>query len=201
MKSQKKIIGSICILLILAIFLAVGFVINRPKNHKYNEDDIFVEAVSSESVEKVNSKQVTVCIKGEVNKPGVYRLSSGSIVEDLIKQAGGYTALANQDSKLNLARKLKDEDYIYVDKKQDLAAVLPGASAPASGNTEDGKININSAGLSELDTIPGIGPVTAQKIIDYREKYGAFNSIEDLKKIGGMGDKTIDKFRDKVDIR
>jgi competence protein ComEA len=201
MKSKKKIIGSICILLILAVFLAVGYVINRPKSRKYNEDDIFVEAVSSESLEKANSKQVTVCIKGEVNKPGVYKLNTGSIVEDLIKQAGGYTALANQDSKLNLARKLKDEDYIYVDKKQELVSVSGGAAAPASSNAENGKININSADLSELDTIPGIGPVTAQKIIDYREKYGAFNSIEDLKKIGGMGDKTIDKFRDKVDIR
>jgi competence protein ComEA len=201
MKSKKKVIGSICILVVLAVFLIVGFVINKPKSHKFNEDDIFVEAVSSENVEKADSKVVTVCIKGEVTRPGVYRLKSGSIVEDLIKQAGGYTALANQDSKLNLARKLKDEDYIYVDKKQDLAAVSGGAAAPVSSNAEDGKININSAGLSELDKIPGVGPVTAQKIIDYREKYGAFNSIEDLKKIGGMGDKTIDKFRDKVDIR
>jgi competence protein ComEA len=201
MKSKKKVIGSICILVVLAVFLIVGFVINKPKSHKFNEDDIFVEAVSSENLEKADSKAVTVCIKGEVTRPGVYRLKSGSIVEDLIKQAGGYTALANQDSKLNLARKLKDEDYIYVDKKQDLTAVSAGAAAPVPNNAEDGKININSAGLSELDKIPGVGPVTAQKIIDYREKYGAFNSIEDLKKIGGMGDKTIDKFRDKVDIR
>lgn len=201
MKSKKKIIGSVCILLILAAFLVVGFVINRPKNHKYNEDDIFVEAVSSENVEKVDSKQVTVCIKGEVNKPGVYKLKSGSIVEDLIKQAGGYTMDANQESKLNLAKKLKDEDYIYVDKKQDPAAVLAGAVDSTSSSKEDEKINLNSAGLAELDKIPGVGPVTAQKIIDYREKYGAFNAIEDLKKIGGMGDKTIDNFRDKVDIR
>jgi competence protein ComEA len=201
MKSKKKVIGSLCILVVLAVFLIVGFVINKPKSHKFNEDDIFVEAVSSENVEKADSKAVTVCIKGEVTRPGVYRLRSGSIVEDLIKQAGGYTALANQDSKLNLARKLKDEDYIYVDNKQDLTAVSAGAAAPVPSNAEDGKININSAGLSELDKIPGVGPVTAQKIIDYREKYGVFNSIEDLKKIGGMGDKTIDKFRDKVDIR
>jgi competence protein ComEA len=201
MKAKKKIIGSIVILAILGIFLVVGLVINKPKTHKYNEDDIFVESTLSEGAEKIDSKLVTVCIKGEVSKPGVYRLKAGSIVEDLIRQAGGFTSEANTDSKLNLARKLKDEDYVYVDRKIDPAAAAESTSVQASKGIDDGKIDINSATLEELDKIPGVGPVTAQKIIDYREKYGTFGSIEDLKKIGGIGDKTIDKFRDKVDIR
>lgn len=199
MKSKQKLIGSVVILLLLSVFLLAGFILKKPKAHKFNEDDIFVESVSSESVDKSDEKLVTVCIKGEVMKPGVYRLKPGSIVEDLIKLAGGYTLDANQDSKLNLARKLKDEDYIYVDKKIDLSSVP--SSAAAQTDSKDKKININSATLSELDSLPDIGPVTAQKIIDYREKNGYFNSIEDLKKIGGLGDKTIDKFRDMVDIR
>ncbi len=198
MKSKHKIIGSLVILLLLSVFLVIGFVINRPKSHKFNEDDIFVDKIQSETIEKADSKQITVYIKGEVKNPGVYRLKPNSIVEDLIKLAGGLTVEANTDSKLNLAKKLRDEDYIYVEKKQEISAM------PANGgsqNRENEKININSANLSELDKIPGIGPVTAQKIIDYREKHGDFTSIDDLKKIGGMGDKTIDKFRDKVDIR
>lgn len=201
MKTKKKIIGSVIILFILGVFIAVGYALNKPKSHKFNEDDIFVESSSVQSQEKADSKQVTVCIKGEIASPGVYTLKAGSIVEDLIKKAGGYTEEANKDSKLNLARKLKDEDYIYVEKKQEPGAAMASSVPSGAASSSDGKININSAGLAELDKIPGIGPVTAQKIIDYREKHGSFNSVDDLKKIGGMGDKTIDKFRDMVDIR
>jgi competence protein ComEA len=199
MKAKHKIIGSIFILLLLAVFLVVGIVINKPKNYKYNEEDIFVDSLPNETVEKAETKRITVYIKGEVNKPGVYSLKSGSIVEDLIKLAGGLTLEANPDSKLNLAKKLRDEDYIYVDKKQDPGAVP--ASAAVYGSSGSDRINLNTATLSELDTIPGVGPVTAQKIIDYREKHGDFSALEDLKKVGGIGDKTLEKFRDMVDIR
>ena len=197
MKTKKKIIGSVVILVILAAFLVVGLVTNRSKPHKFNEDDIFVESTSDENIKTNEIKMVVVCIKGEVKKPGVYKLKSGSIIEDLIKQAGGFTEEANQESKLNLARKLKDEDYIYVEKKIETASI----DALSSRNSHSDKININTATIEELDKLPGIGPSTAQKIIDYREKNGVFNSIDDLKKLGGIGDKTIDKFRDKVDIR
>jgi competence protein ComEA len=70
-----------------------------------------------------------------------------------------------------------------------------------SAINSDGKVNINIASMEELDKLPGVGPVTAQKILDYREKNGEFNSIEDLKNIQGIGDKTLDKFRDNIDIR
>lgn len=206
MKTKQKIIGSIIVLVIIGIFFVVGTVINRPKERHINEEDIFVdineiENKHSSDVSSGDVKFITVYINGEVDKPGVYKLKNGSIVEDLVKQAGGYTPEANVQSRLNLAKKLKDEDYVYIEKKLEPGAVSAGAVPASTGVMGNGKINLNSASLSELDKIPGIGPVTAQKIIDYREKHGAFNSIDDLKKLGGIGDKTIDKFRDIVDIR
>lgn len=200
MKTKQKIIGSIVVLVILVIFLVIGFVMNKPKSYKYNEDDIFVEDTLSEEGDKYETKTITVCIKGEVKNPGVYKLASGSIVNDLIKVAGGLTAEANPDSKLNLAKKLRDEDYVYVDKKPDLISNANNNTSSNAGSQND-KIDINSASIEELDKIPGVGPVTAQKIIDYREKKGYFTSIEDLTKIDGIGEKTVDKFRDLIDIR
>ncbi|MFL0247441.1 helix-hairpin-helix domain-containing protein [Candidatus Clostridium stratigraminis] len=201
MKTKQKIIGSVVILLVLIGFLVVGLYINRPKNHKLEEQDIFVDSIPSEIMQKTDSKMVTVYIQGEIKKPGVYSLSSGSILNDLVKAAGGFTDNAAPDTKLNLAKKLKDEDYFFVEGKSDNLPKLGNSEAIPTNNKGSNKVNINTASAAELDTLPGIGPTTAQKIIDYREKNGQYTSIEDLKKIGGIGDKTLDKFRDNIDIR
>ncbi|SKA75456.1 competence protein ComEA [Clostridium sp. USBA 49] len=201
MKTKQKIIGSVVILVMLIIFLVIGLNLNKSKNLKLNEDDIFVESTFNENNQKNEEKIITVYIKGEVKKPGVYRLKYGSIVEDLVKEAGGFTDEINPDSKLNLAKKLKDEDYIYVDKKTDNANNIKSTGILNGVASENNKIDINTATIEELDKIPGVGAVTAQKIVDYREKNGYFNSIEDLDKIDGIGKKTIDKFKDIIDIR
>ncbi|MFL0267807.1 helix-hairpin-helix domain-containing protein [Candidatus Clostridium radicumherbarum] len=201
MKTKQKIIGSVVILLVLIGFLVVGILINKPKNHKLEEQDIFVDSIPSETMQKTENKMVTVYIQGEVKKPGVYSLSSGSILNDLVKAAGGFTEKAAPDTKLNLAKKLKDEDYVFVPEKSEEISNNSNSAAVSSNNKESKKININTASAAELDTLPGIGPTTAQKIIDYREKNGQYTSIDDLKKIGGVGDKTLDKFRDNIDIR
>lgn len=204
-KFNKKIIGSFVILIILSVFLIVGMIINRPKVHKVKEEDIFVEAPVSASVQKTETKIITVYINGEVKNPGVFKLKQGSIIDDLVKAAGGLTQQANIGTKVNLAKKLKDEDYIYIDKilqgnDQNVKVNVSSSNAVSAINS-DGKVNINIASMEELDKLPGVGPVTAQKILDYREKNGEFNSIEDLKNIQGIGDKTLDKFRDNIDIR
>jgi competence protein ComEA len=200
-KYNKKVIGSIVILVVLTIFLAVGFFINKPKEHKVDEDDIFVDAPVTTEPVKIESKVITVFINGEVKNPGVYRLKPGSIVEDLVKAAGGVTEEANINSKLNLAKKLKDEDYVYIDNKNTVNPMQTSTVSVSNGNLENGKININTASLEELDKIPGVGPITAQKIIDYRESNGGFNALEDLKNIDGIGEKTFANFKDKIDIR
>ncbi|WML35676.1 helix-hairpin-helix domain-containing protein [Clostridium sp. OS1-26] len=199
MRNKKKIIGSIIILIIFVIFLGVGYYISKPAK-EFNSKEVFNEATS---VESKDNKEITVYINGEVENPGVYKIKNDSRIEELVKMSGGFTDSADK-FKLNLAKKLRDEDYIYVDKKVEGQANAVSNSVQSSAVTssvQGGKININSASKEQLKTIPGIGDVTAQKIIDYREKNGNFSTVEDLKKIDRMGEKTLDKIKDKIDVR
>ncbi|EKO1912804.1 helix-hairpin-helix domain-containing protein [Clostridium botulinum] len=202
MKDKKKIIGSIIIVFILAVFTVIGYVLSKPEKTNINEEEIFVENVKS--TEKENSKsekEITVYVNGEVKNPGVYKLNENSRVEELIKISGGYSSNADK-GKLNLAKKLKDEDYIYIEKKGENNGGTNNSAAPTnSGISAEGKVDLNTASKEELKTIPGIGDVTAQKILDYREKQGTFKNFEDLKAIGRIGDKTIEKIKEKAEIR
>lgn len=199
MRNKKKIIGSVIILIIFAIFLGVGYYISKPSK-EFNSKEVFNETTS---IESKDNKEITVYINGEVKNPGVYKIKNDSRIEELVKMSGGFTESADK-FKLNLAKKLRDEDYIYVDKKvegQANAVSNSTQSSAGTSSTQGGKININSASKEQLKTIPGIGDVTAQKIIDYREKNGSFSTVEDLKKIDRMGEKTLDKIKDKIDVR
>jgi competence protein ComEA len=195
MNRKKKIIGSIVILTIFTIFLITGYFISRPSK-ELTTKEVFNETTA---VETKATKDMTIYINGEVKKPGVYKLKNESRIEDLVNIAGGFNETADK-SKLNLAKKLKDEDYIFVDKKNN-TNVPSGGGNTNSNTSQDGKVNINSASKEQLKTVPGIGDVTAQKIIDYREKSGAFNSVEDLKKVGRIGDKTLEKIKEKIEVR
>ncbi|AKN32259.1 DNA-binding protein [Clostridium carboxidivorans P7] len=196
MNKKKKIIGSIVILVIFTIFLITGYVLSRPSKD-LNAKEVFNDAAV---VESKDNKDMTIYINGEVKKPGVYKLKAGSRVQDLVNSAGGFNETADK-AKLNLAKKLKDEDYIYVDKQNDKNLPASSGGNANSNPASDGKVNINTATKEQLKTVSGIGDVTAQKIIDYREKNGSFNSIEDLKKVGRIGDKTLEKIKDKIEAR
>lgn len=196
MNKKKKIIGSIVILVIFTIFLITGYILSRPSKD-LNAKEVFNDATV---VESKDNKDMTIYINGEVKKPGVYKLKSGSRVQDLLNSAGGFNETADK-TKLNLAKKLKDEDYIYVDKQNDKNPSASSGSNANSNAASDGKVNINTATKEQLKTVSGIGDVTAQKIIDYREKNGSFNSIEDLKKVGRIGDKSLEKIKDKIEVR
>jgi competence protein ComEA len=120
---------------------------------------------------------VVVAVQGRVAHPGLYRLPGGSRVADALDAAGG--ALPGVDlSYVNLARKLVDGELILV-----------GVSAPpAPPGTPAGKVNLNSATLTELDTLPGVGPALGQRILDYRAAHGSFGSVEELRHVPGIGD-------------
>ena len=149
---------------------------------------------------KRDSANISVYVNGEVEKPGVYKLKSNSRIEDLIKISGGFKDDADT-CKVNLAKKLKDEDYIYVDKIQKVDQSQKTDSYSESGLNQDGTVNINTASKEELKTIPGVGDVTAQNIIDYREENGGFSSVEDIKNVDRIGDKTFEKMKSKIDVR
>jgi len=158
-------------------------------------------AVNSTAWSEERAK-IVIHITGAVNKPGVYELSEGDRVKDAISAAGGASSDADLTN-INLAQKLRDEDKIYVPRigefenlEQTSGNIIPGINP-----SEAGKIDINSADIAQLDSLPGIGPATAQKIIDYREQNGPFKTIEELKNVSGIGDKKFEDIKDKITAR
>lgn len=131
--------------------------------------------------------KLVVHVAGAVRRPGLYRLAEGKRVADAVARAGGATAPADTAA-INLAAPLADGMQVVVPRK------LPGGSAPAAG----GRVSLSSATAAELDELPGIGPVTAQKILDYRAQHGGFRSVDDLDAIPGIGPARIEQLRDVV---
>ena len=136
---------------------------------------------------------VVVAVNGRVHKPGLVRLASGSRVADAIDAAGG--VLPDTDlTALNLARKVVDGELIVVGAPAPPAGGGPAAGAPGA------QINLNTATLTELQTLPGIGQVLAQRILDYRTAHGQFQSVNELRQIDGIGAATFEKLKDKVTV-
>ncbi|HHW28336.1 MAG TPA: ComEA family DNA-binding protein [Syntrophomonadaceae bacterium] len=159
------------------------------------------EVINGNSVENIDAgetKELGVHVAGAVKKPGVYYLFLGSRVEDALRLA---EPLAEADlNTLNLARKLADGEKIYVPKEGEAPEqAMNGAVLTEQGSTGQ-KININTATAAELDTLPGIGPAIAQRIIDYRTEHGPFRTIADLQKVSGIGERRYEQLKDLVTI-
>lgn len=185
----------------------------------------FTEADAGVAVSEVSTAstpvadKVCVHVAGRVKNPGVYELDLGSRVKDAIQSAGG--ALPNADlESINLAQKLSDGEQVYIAPKGKI--LLPATSTVREGekmqtptiatSTSDsersgvsapekltrpgqGTVNINTAGLQELQRLPGVGPATAQKIIDYRAENGRFDSVDELEEVSGIGPTKLEKMR------
>jgi competence protein ComEA len=123
-----------------------------------------------------------VNVVGAVRRPGLYRLKDGSRVADAVTRAGGPTPKA-QIELVNLAARIVDGEQIVVPRR---GLAGPSVAAP-DGAAATGPVHLNSATLEQLDALPGVGPVTAQKILDYRQQHGAFGSVDELDAIAGIG--------------
>jgi competence protein ComEA len=129
------------------------------------------------------SAQIVVAVSGRVQRPGLVRLPAGSRVADAIEAAGG--VLPDTDlTAVNLARKLTDGELIAIGVD---AAATPG-----------GKVNLNTATLAQLDSLPGVGPVLAQRIVDYRVQHGGFHSVAELRQVDGIGEETFARLKELV---
>lgn len=135
---------------------------------------------------------VVVHVAGAVRDPGVYRLPGGSRVADAVKRAGGATGAAAVEG-INLAARLADGQQIVVPNSAKSAAGVAAGSGGAG--TADGPISLGTATVEQLDTIEGIGPVTAQGIVEFRDEHGGLSSVEDLDQISGIGPATMDALR------
>lgn len=157
-----------------------------------------VDAINA--VEDAEPEQICVHIGGCVLNPGICYLRQGSRIADAVEAAGGMSEDAAVDA-INLAKILNDGEQVIVQSKSDLMqqqTEVPAIDSAAKSQTGSGKININTASSSELQTISGIGQSKAEKIIEYREKSGPFKSVEDLTNISGIGEKTLESIKEYI---
>ena len=179
MQNLKKVISKykgyiVCILIIIVSSISILI----QKNEKNDSKSI--------------SKNICVYIVGEVKSPGVYYVSEGTRLDELISIAGGITQNGDMD-KINLSQKLKDSDKINIPKKEELKDNLYDEEIISK------KVNINTANKQELMTLDGIGSSTADKIIKYRDN-ATFESIEDIMEVPSIGKSKFEKIKDDITV-
>lgn len=197
-QSQRSPYGSIVTLLfVAALFVAGGvYLLRQPKHTSIK---IIPPEPTATGVPTATPAPLEVYVTGAVQNPQVrLTLPIGSRVENAIEAAGGALENANLDA-VNLAQRLQDGDMVFVptlpaEGNSDNEASLPTPNAPRI-------INLNEATLEELDTLPGIGPSTAQAIIDYRTANGPFETIEELLEVEGIGERTLDELRPYISLQ
>lgn len=210
-KINKKIV--VYIIIISVIALIIYEIAIKKENLIENITDINTIEISEENEtkeqEKVDiTKKIMVYITGEVKNPGTYELVESSRIKDVIEEAGGLKETADITD-INLATILQDEDKITIPSKEEnkqekqntekiqsnkqsktteKSQNTTSISTNATGKNQNTKVNINTATQTELETLPGIGPSIASKIVSYRKENGKFKSIEEIKKVSGIGE-------------
>lgn len=180
--------------LVLAILIAVGMAMSGGTEHE--APPVLPVAAASESAQPAGTS-IVVSVVGRVTRPGLVTLGEGARVADALQASGGPVPGADLRA-LNLARRLADGEQIYV------GVPPPPGSDPVAGAAAPGepdKVDLNTATLTDLDTLPGVGPVTAQSIVDWRAEHGRFDSVDQLREIDGIGPSRFDKLRDLVVAR
>jgi competence protein ComEA len=137
-------------------------------------------------------------VQGKVRRPGVVRLPAGARVLDALRAAGGPRPGVPTTS-LNLARQLADGEQVVLDPAGTVA-VGSAAAGGTAGGAADGPVNLNTATLEDLDGLPGVGPVLAQRILDWREEHGRFSAVEELQEVPGIGPSTFADLKDRVRV-
>jgi competence protein ComEA len=209
---KKRLIIAVVVFMLLII--ALIYVCTPPKEESEivqppdstgvtKQAENTTNTISTESTEKEGP--IIIDVSGAVKSPMVIELESGSRVNDAIEACGGLAENATT-TQINLAALLSDGEKVYVPTNEEVEAgvyqaVVDGSGASSgSGTSATGKININTADEGALQQITGVGPSTAKKIVDYRQSNGRFQSIEDLKNISGIGEKTFAKMQDQITV-
>jgi competence protein ComEA len=194
---KTKLLSVMILLIIIIVYFFIRSV---------GQDDIVIGDTSPPIINEPSKDENTpdeekpiiimVDVKGAVNSPGVYVAMEGERVIDIINKAGGFASKADQNQ-VNLSQHVEDEMVILVPRLGEMSENLQNASS----YSQNSLVNINKASESELQTLPGIGPSKATAIIEYRETNSGFQTIEDLKKISGIGEKTFEKLEPLISIK
>ena len=146
------------------------------------------------AAEAAPARTLVVHVVGAVEEPGLYELKEGSRVDDAITRAGGAKEKAALEL-VNLAAPVADGQQVIVPNRGEAASAGPAGGSAGAGSAPNGPVHLNSATLEELDALPGIGPVTAQKILDYRTEHGSFSSASDLDAVPGIGPTRLEELK------
>lgn len=193
-KEQKIIIGLIGIIIISIIIYYM--------TQKIGNDEIIIENIESIEEEEVIEEKIAIHMTGCVKNPGIIELKEGERIDDAIQLAGGLTEEADLTN-VNLAYKVEDGQKIYIPSIHDIEEkeiIQENQEEIFGKENETGKVNINTAKQTELETLPGIGPTIALRIIEYRKENGEFTDIEELKEIEGIGEAKWEQIKDFVEI-
>lgn len=208
MKNRKELVKTIIIVIVVAIIAIYNFVFKEDEE-EFVYNNIIVgntENLNSNKNEVEKNSKIKVYVIGQVKSPGVVELEEGSRIEDAIILAGGTTEKSDL-SKINLAYSLEDGQKLYVPSIEENFDSEYLTTENGEGILETTKeenssiININTADLSELCNLPGVGEALAQRIITYREENGKFKSKEDLKNVSGIGDKKYESLKDSIKVK
>lgn len=206
--SKDKILIGIAII----VLVGCGYYKSNSSNLNNNQIQTLVDTKSTESINEKSENNTqnrednstTMCqIDGCVNKPGVYSFKKDDRIKDIVELAGGFTQDADTKS-VNLAMKLKDEMKVYVPSKTETSKaqnnnIESSDIVTIKDNNSNSLVNINTADSNKLQTLPGIGPSKAKKIIEFREK-NQFKKIEEIKNVDGIGDKTFESLKSLITI-
>ena len=205
------VLVGICAVIVIGIAIAgyslLGGLSSDSFSFGVGEDGAIVEVEGLELMDAAEAEDaggqvaptIAVHVSGAVAAPGVYELEEGARVADAVELAGGFLEGAAENA-LNLARVLNDGEQVVVPTAEEQAAQQSAVESAGGTASLGGKVNINTASAEQLDTLPGVGKSTAQKIIADREANGPFSSPEDLKRVSGIGDKKYAELADLITV-
>lgn len=208
--NKKQMILVIAIGMIFVVVIGT-YVYMAYQQNQTQEETIFYEEEEQEESNQREEKveKVVVHIAGEVNHPGVVEVKVGSRIVDVVEEAGGFTQEANWDS-INLAYIVEDGQKITIPSQEEVEHGMYVSKEHGENVLEGGKseseekfemVNINEATQTQLEELPGIGPSTALKIVEYRKEQGKFKTVEEIKNVSGIGEAKYEKIKDVICVK
>ena len=185
LSDRRRLLAGVAVAVVVLVL--AGRVLHRPA-HSAVPPPVRVSAPARTAT----AAQLYVNVVGAVRRPGLYRLPEGARVADALARAGGVTRRA-QVELVNLAARVADGEQVVVPRRG-AAGGAPVATG-GGGAASSGPVHLNSATIEQLDALPGVGPVTAQKIVDYRQEHGGFKSVDDLDAVPGIGPARLENLR------
>ncbi len=179
-----------------SVLLVWWLLAGRPETTEPHAPLAFASTDAAHPSTPAPTEDLVIDVVGKVKKPGIVTVPTGSRVFEAIEAAGGLKGKVDTTA-LNMARVLADGEQLLVGLGP---AAVPGGGPDSGGGAATTKINLNTATAEQLDTLPGVGPVTAQAILSWREENGRFTSIDDLLDVKGIGDATLGELRDLVTV-